>query len=34
MVSRAYQFLDLVPKGRHEDGFEFWMEWVRWHDQY
>jgi predicted dithiol-disulfide oxidoreductase (DUF899 family) len=34
MVNGAYQFLDLVPKGRDEDGFEFSMEWVRRHDQY
>jgi predicted dithiol-disulfide oxidoreductase (DUF899 family) len=34
MVNGAYQFLDLVPKGRDEDGFEFTMEWVRRHDQY
>ena len=34
MVNGAYQFLDLVPKGRDEDGFGFSMEWVRRHDQY
>jgi predicted dithiol-disulfide oxidoreductase (DUF899 family) len=34
MVNGAYQFLDLVPKGRDEDGFEFSMEWLRRHDQY
>jgi predicted dithiol-disulfide oxidoreductase (DUF899 family) len=34
MVNGAYQLLDLVPKGRDEDGFEFSMEWVRRHDQY
>jgi predicted dithiol-disulfide oxidoreductase (DUF899 family) len=34
MVNGAYQFLDLAPKGRDEDGFEFSMEWVRRHDQY
>jgi predicted dithiol-disulfide oxidoreductase (DUF899 family) len=34
MVNGAYQFLDLVPKGRDEDGVEFSMEWVRRHDQY
>ena len=32
MVNGGYQFLDLVPKGRHEDGFEFSMEWVRRHN--
>ena len=30
----AYQLLDLVPKGRDEDGLGFTMEWVRRHDQY
>lgn len=34
MVNGAYHFLDLVPKGRDEDGLEFTMEWVRRHDQY
>jgi predicted dithiol-disulfide oxidoreductase (DUF899 family) len=34
MVNGAYQYLDLVPKGRDEDGFDFPMEWVRRHDQY
>jgi predicted dithiol-disulfide oxidoreductase (DUF899 family) len=34
MVNGAYQFLDLVPKGRNEDSFKFSMEWVRRHDQY
>jgi predicted dithiol-disulfide oxidoreductase (DUF899 family) len=34
MVNGAYQVLDLVPKGRDEDGFDFSMEWVRRHDQY
>jgi predicted dithiol-disulfide oxidoreductase (DUF899 family) len=34
VVNGAYQFLDLVPKGRDEDGFKFSMEWVRRHDQY
>ena len=34
MVNSAYQFLDLVPKGRDEDGFKFSMEWLRRHDQY
>jgi len=29
----AYNFLDLVPKGRDEDQFDFTMEWVRRHDQ-
>jgi predicted dithiol-disulfide oxidoreductase (DUF899 family) len=34
MVNGAYQFLDLVPKGRDEQGFKFSMEWLRRHDQY
>jgi hypothetical protein len=31
---RAYQYLDLVPKGRDEEGCKFPMESVRRHDQY
>ena len=34
MVNGAYQFLDLVPKGRDEDDLDFSMAWVRRHDQY
>jgi predicted dithiol-disulfide oxidoreductase (DUF899 family) len=34
MVNGAYQFLDLVPKGRDEDGFDFSMKWLRRHDEY
>lgn len=34
MVNGAYHFLDLVPKGRDEEGLRFTMEWVRRHDQY
>lgn len=34
MLNSAYQFLDLVPKGRDEDNFKFPMEWVRRRDQY
>lgn len=30
----AYNFLDLAPKGRDEDGLDFTMEWVRHHDRY
>jgi predicted dithiol-disulfide oxidoreductase (DUF899 family) len=30
----TYQFLDLVPKGRDEDGLAFTMSWVRHHDKY
>ena len=28
-LNRAYQYLDLVPKGRDEEGFKFPMKWVR-----
>jgi len=34
MVNGAYQFLDLVPKGRDEAGLGFSMQWVRRRDQY
>lgn len=34
MLNGAYHYLDLVPKGRDEDGLDFTMEWVRRHDQY
>ena len=30
----AYNFLDLAPKGRDEDGLAFSMSWVRHHDKY
>ena len=30
----AYNFLDLTPKGRDEDGLSFSMSWVRHHDRY
>lgn len=30
----TYHFLDLVPKGRDEDGLAFTMAWVRHHDNY
>jgi predicted dithiol-disulfide oxidoreductase (DUF899 family) len=30
----SYNFLDLVPKGRDEDGLPFTMSWVRHHDRY
>jgi predicted dithiol-disulfide oxidoreductase (DUF899 family) len=30
----AYNFLDLAPKGRDEEGLAFTMEWVRHHDRY
>jgi len=34
MLVGAYHFLDLVPKGRDEDGLAFTMAWVRHHDRY
>jgi predicted dithiol-disulfide oxidoreductase (DUF899 family) len=34
IVNGAYHFLDLVPKGRDEDGLKFPMKWVRRRDQY
>jgi len=34
MLIGTYNFLDLVPKGRDEDGLEFTMEWLRYHDRY
>lgn len=30
----AYNFLDLLPKGRDEDDLDFTMAWVRHHDRY
>lgn len=33
-LNTAYQLLDLVPKGRDEDGYEFSMSWLRRHDEY
>jgi predicted dithiol-disulfide oxidoreductase (DUF899 family) len=30
----AYNYLDLAPKGRDEDGLAFTMSWVRHHDRY
>jgi predicted dithiol-disulfide oxidoreductase (DUF899 family) len=30
----AYNYLDLVPRGRDEDGLAFTMAWVRHHDRY
>ena len=30
----AYNYLDLVPKGRDEDALDFTMAWVRHHDRY
>lgn len=31
---QTYQYLDLTPKGRDEDGLAFTMAWVRHHDKY
>ena len=34
MLMGVYNLLDLVPKGRDEDGLAFSMSWVRHHDRY
>jgi predicted dithiol-disulfide oxidoreductase (DUF899 family) len=34
IVLGTYHLLDLVPKGRNEDGLPFPMAWVRHHDRY
>jgi Bacterial protein of unknown function (DUF899) len=34
MLVGTYQWLDLVPKGRDEEGLNFSMAWVRHHDRY
>jgi predicted dithiol-disulfide oxidoreductase (DUF899 family) len=34
LMMGAYNFLDLAPKGRDEDGQSYPMEWVRHHDRY
>jgi predicted dithiol-disulfide oxidoreductase (DUF899 family) len=34
MLSTAYHYLDLVPKGRDETGLPHSMAWVRLRDQY
>jgi predicted dithiol-disulfide oxidoreductase (DUF899 family) len=34
MIVGTYQYLDLVPKGRDEDGLKHSMAWVRYHDRY
>ena len=31
VLNGAYHYLDLVPKGRDEDGFNFSMAWARRH---
>jgi predicted dithiol-disulfide oxidoreductase (DUF899 family) len=34
VVMTTYDLLDLVPKGRDEEGLEYGMEWLRHHDRY
>jgi len=34
LMMGTYRILDLTPKGRDEDGLEFSMAWVRYHDSY
>ena len=34
MLITAYNYLDLVPKGRDEDDLPYSMDWVRHHDRY
>ena len=34
MFITAYNYLDIVPKGRDEKGLSYTMEWVRRHDEY
>jgi len=34
MMNVAYQYLDLTPLGRHEDGLPYPMDWVRLRDRY
>jgi predicted dithiol-disulfide oxidoreductase (DUF899 family) len=34
MLNVTYNYLDLVPKGRDEDGHAFRQFWVRRHDEY
>jgi predicted dithiol-disulfide oxidoreductase (DUF899 family) len=34
VIMGTYHLLDLVPKGRDEDGLEYNMEWMRHHDRY
>jgi len=34
MMNGAYHYLDLLPKGRDEDGLPFAQAWVRHHDRY
>jgi predicted dithiol-disulfide oxidoreductase (DUF899 family) len=34
MLNGAYHYLDLVPKGRDEEGLSYTQAWVRHHDRY
>ena len=34
MMNAAYNYLDLTPLGRHEEGLPYPMDWVRLRDQY
>jgi predicted dithiol-disulfide oxidoreductase (DUF899 family) len=34
ILNNTYNYLDLVPKGRDEDGYDFPMAWVSRHDEY
>ena len=34
VLNNTYNYLDLVPKGRDEDVYDFPMAWVRRHDEY
>jgi len=34
VVMGTYHLLDLTPKGRDEEGLDFAMEWIRYHDRY
>jgi predicted dithiol-disulfide oxidoreductase (DUF899 family) len=34
MMIGAYNWLDVAPKGRHEDALAYTMAWVRHHDKY
>ncbi|MBV8215734.1 MAG: DUF899 domain-containing protein [Verrucomicrobia bacterium] len=34
ILNTAYNYLDLVPRGRDEEELEFSMDWLRYHDRY
>lgn len=34
MFITAYHYLDIVPKGRNEEGLSYTMEWLKRHDEY